>query len=130
MPSKKLSDLCPEMRVLAENFKMACLEAGIDILIYETYRSNAEQDANYAKGRTEKGKIITNAKGGQSKHNCVDANGNPASRVFDCVPMRGRTCQWNDVSTYEEMGVIGRGLGLVWGGDWKMKDRVHFELKA
>src|SRR5574343_1544593 len=33
------------------------------------YRSNEEQDALYAQGRTTKGKIVTNAKAGQSKHN-------------------------------------------------------------
>lgn len=31
-----------------------------------TYRSNAEQNELYAQGRTKAGKIVTNAKGGQS----------------------------------------------------------------
>lgn len=34
-----------------------------------TFRSNAEQDATYAIGRTVKGKILTNAKSGDSAHN-------------------------------------------------------------
>jgi len=34
-----------------------------------TLRTFAEQDALYAKGRTEAGKIVTNAKGGMSYHN-------------------------------------------------------------
>lgn len=33
------------------------------------HRSNEEQNTLYAQGRTTKGKIVTNAKAGQSKHN-------------------------------------------------------------
>ena len=37
-------------------------------LITCTLRSGAEQDALYAKGRTEPGKIVTKARAGQSAH--------------------------------------------------------------
>ena len=129
MASREITDLLPALQSIAMEFKRRCKEAGIDILIYETYRSHKEQDANYAKGRTKAGHIITNAKGGQSKHNCVDIEGNPASHAFDAVPMKGKTCQWNDISSYEKMAVIGKELGLKWGGDFKsIKDKPHFEL--
>jgi peptidoglycan L-alanyl-D-glutamate endopeptidase CwlK len=129
MASRSLKDLCPELRVIAEEFKQQCLEAGIEILIYCTYRSNAEQDAEYAKGRTAKGQKVTNARGGQSMHNCTDLQGNPSSKAFDCVPMKNNICQWKDLVSYETMGEIGEGLGLVWGGRWKQKDRPHFQLE-
>jgi peptidoglycan L-alanyl-D-glutamate endopeptidase CwlK len=129
MPSRSLKDLCPELREIAGEFKQQCLEAGIEILIYCTYRSNAEQDAEYAKGRTAKGQKVTNAKGGQSMHNCTDLQGSPSSKAFDCVPMKNNICQWNDLVSYETMGEIGEGLGLVWGGRWKQKDRPHFQLE-
>jgi hypothetical protein len=56
------------------------------------FRSIAEQDALYAKGRTEPGEVVTQAKGGQSPHNhglAVD--------VCLCKPDYGLTSKetWN-----------------------------------
>lgn len=39
------------------------------VRVTSTYRSFEEQDKLYAQGRTTKGRIVTNAKGGQSYHN-------------------------------------------------------------
>lgn len=33
----------------------------------------------------------------------------------------------NDIPDYEEIGRIGEGIGLKWGGRFKFKDYVHFE---
>lgn len=130
MASRSLSDLCPEAKEVCEEFITQCAEIGIDVLVYQTYRSNAEQDKEYAKGRTAPGKIVTYKKGGQSKHNYVDEHGKPAARAFDCVALKGKICLWSAAAPeWEKMGEIGRGLDLIWGGDWKMKDRPHFELK-
>lgn len=41
----------------------------IFVQITSGYRSFAEQNKLYAQGRTAPGKIVTNAKGGQSNHN-------------------------------------------------------------
>ena len=41
---------------------------------YDGIRTFAEQDAEYAKGRTVKGGIVTNAKGGESPHEYGCAN--------------------------------------------------------
>lgn len=130
MTSRSLDDLCPEMKEVCEEFIEQCKDAGIDVLVYCTYRSNEDQNREYAKGRTTEGKITTYKKGGESKHNCVK-NGKPASRAFDCVARKGNYLLWSAaVPEWEKMGEIGRGLGLRWGGDWKsFKDRPHFELK-
>ncbi|MDA7028670.1 M15 family metallopeptidase, partial [Bacillus sp. CLL-7-23] len=42
---------------------------GIYVQMTSGYRSFAEQNKLYAKGRTASGKIVTNAKAGQSNHN-------------------------------------------------------------
>lgn len=79
MPSREVKDLQGEFRKLAENWLTLCKEAGLDILLTCTLRSWDEQDALYAKGRTvmgegatpvkrPMGRIVTNAKGGQSAH--------------------------------------------------------------
>src|SRR5690606_38148459 len=42
---------------------------GVRLRLSCTWRTFAEQDADYAKGRTVPGSIVTDAKGGQSYHN-------------------------------------------------------------
>src|SRR5258708_12842627 len=42
---------------------------GVQLRIVQGLRTKAEQDALYAQGRTTPGKVVTNAKGGQSMHN-------------------------------------------------------------
>jgi len=129
MASRKLSDLCPEMQEIAQEFLDQCKEAKIDVLIYCTYRSNAEQDADYASSRPPlNGAWKTDKKGGQSAHNALNSDGLPASQAFDCVPCLNGKPQWKNISSYEKMGEIGEGLGLTWGGRWQHKDLVHFQL--
>jgi peptidoglycan L-alanyl-D-glutamate endopeptidase CwlK len=69
MASRSLSDLNPPTRKRAEAFAAACEVRGIDVLIYCTHRPDAEQDELYKIGRTLPGKIVTNARAGESWHN-------------------------------------------------------------
>lgn len=57
MASRSFLDLAPSVRSKANDFVAACATAGIDVLIYCTYRSQDEQDALYKIGRTLPGKI-------------------------------------------------------------------------
>jgi hypothetical protein len=82
-------------------------------------RTNAEQDALYAKGRTAPGKPVTQALGGQSYHN--------HGLAFDVVPLNpdGKTPNWNaPISPYAP---IAQALGFEWGGNWKNEDKPHFQ---
>lgn len=55
-----------------------------------THRSNEEQNDLYAQGRTKPGKIVTNAKAGQSPHNFLPA------RAFDIAFVKpGNLLDWN-----------------------------------
>ena len=55
--------LChPELQQKAEKLVSACRGQGLLIGIGECFRTVAEQDALYAKGRTAPGSIVTNAK--------------------------------------------------------------------
>jgi peptidoglycan L-alanyl-D-glutamate endopeptidase CwlK len=131
MASRNLIDLDPRLRPLAEEFLARCCDAGEAVLITCTYRSNAEQDKLYAQGRTTPGKIVTNAKAGQSKHNVIDSQRRPASLAFDVVLMRGGKCIW-DVKDpgWQTIGAIGEAVGLEWAGRWKrMREFPHFQLK-
>lgn len=69
MSSRSLDDLRPEMRPRVDAWLAACAVDKLDILVYCTLRSSAEQDALFARGRTVPGMVVTNARGGMSAHN-------------------------------------------------------------
>ncbi len=132
MPDKSLEDLDPCLKALCGQWLDACAGSGLRVGISQTYRSKEEQDADYAKGRTAPGRIITNAMGGQSPHNCTDADGNPASRAFDfyIYDTDSNALDWDPTDHDWQLAIsIGKELGLVSGGDFhSIKDYPHFEL--
>lgn len=117
--SRRLTDLLPVVQAKAKAFLAAAKAEGIDVLITSTYRDNQSQDELYAQGRTRPGKIVTNARGGQSYHNYRVA--------FDFVPVIGGKAVWNDLALFRRLGKIGKSLGLEWGGDWKFRDYPHLQ---
>lgn len=118
MSSRSLDDLDWHTRDKARMFVSKCAVAGIDVLIYCTYRSNVEQDGLYAIGRTLPGKKVTNAKGGESWHNFRAA--------FDFVPTVYGKPQWNNKDLYLKCGEIAESCGLEWAGRWKtFKETAH-----
>lgn len=130
MASRDLNDLRVDVMAKCLIHKELCAKEGIDLLVYCTYRSNEEQAAEYAKGRTAPGKIVTFAKPGQSKHNNTE-NGKPASLAYDAVPLVGGKAQWNNAALIQRMGELGEQAGLEWAGRWKrFKESVHFQVSA
>jgi peptidoglycan L-alanyl-D-glutamate endopeptidase CwlK len=123
--SKKLEDLHPRVKAMAEAMIAACKTEGIEVRITSTYRDKEAQDALYAKGRTAPGKIVTNAKGGQSLHNYRVA--------FDVVPLRDKQpvggTTGADLELWKHVGELGEAVGLEWGGRWKrFPDFPHFQF--
>lgn len=119
--SRKLEDLHPKVKTLCERFIASCDKQGIDILITSTYRDGESQNALYAQGRTTPGKIVTNARAGQSYHNWRVA--------FDFVPLVNGKAQWNDVALFTKCGEIAESVGLEWAGRWKkFKEMPHCQF--
>lgn len=132
MASRKIEDLHPDLQPLCRKFLKACEAAGLDILITCTYRSAEEQDELYARGRTKPGRRVTNAKGGQSKHNHTDSRGKPAALAFDIVPLEGGKAMWSKAFPHwQKAGEIGVALGLEWAGNWRrFTEYPHFQWKG
>jgi peptidoglycan L-alanyl-D-glutamate endopeptidase CwlK len=119
--SRSLDDLLPPVKERVEKFLNAAKAAGIDLLITSTYRDNASQNALYAQGRTKPGKIVTNAKAGQSLHNYKCA--------VDVVPIVAGKPRWDvKEEIWQQVGALGKAAGLEWAGDWKrFKEYPHFQ---
>lgn len=122
--SRDIKDLHPKVQAMANKFLDACKKAGIDVLITSTYRDNESQNELYAQGRTKPGRIVTNAKAGQSWHNYRLA--------FDVVPIKNGKAVWgttgDDLKLWQKLGAIGKSIGLEWAGDWvKFKEFPHFQ---
>lgn len=119
----KIDTLDERIRPLAKALIEECSKLGIPIAVTSERRTIQQQNMLYAQGRTMKGKIVTNAKGGSSPHNF--------GLAFDVVPLlKNGIPNWNaPIETWERIGQQGKALGLTWGGDFKsLKDRPHFEL--
>jgi peptidoglycan L-alanyl-D-glutamate endopeptidase CwlK len=122
--SRSLEDLHPGVRRRVEAFLNAAKGAGIDLLVTSTYRDFEAQQALYDQGRSKPGKIVTNAKPGQSYHNFRCA--------VDVVPMRGGKPVWSDKDpVWQTVGELGEAAGLEWAGRWtKFKEYPHFQYTA
>jgi len=128
MASRSLIDLAAPVRHAAMAFQAACHARGMNALIYCTLRSNEEQAALYAQGRTKPGAIVTNARPGESMHN-PDATGH--AWAFDAVPVVHGVAMWSDDAALLTMGECGESVGLTWAGRWRgpLRERVHFQIE-
>lgn len=63
------SALCPAFALQLDMFESILAAARLPFFLFMGLRSFEEQDELYAQGRTKPGKIVTNAKGGDSWHN-------------------------------------------------------------
>jgi peptidoglycan L-alanyl-D-glutamate endopeptidase CwlK len=118
---RNIATLLPAAQGRFRDFIGALQDAGIDARIISGSRTWAEQDALFAIGRTKPGDKVTNAKGGQSRHNYGIA--------ADIGIFQG-TDYLEDSPLYDKAGTIGKKMGLDWGGDWKggLVDKPHFEF--
>lgn len=125
MASRSLDDLHPIVAEKARAHIAACKAEGIDLLITCTYRDPAEQARLYAQGRTAPGKIVTNAKPGQSFHEYRVA--------YDFVPMRAGKPVWGtsgeDGKLWQRVGELAEAQGLEWAGRWpRFKEMAHAQF--
>ncbi|MCR4719170.1 MAG: M15 family metallopeptidase [Firmicutes bacterium] len=120
---RKVDQLHPRLQSLIFDLKEKCQNQGLKIGIGECLRTVKEQEALYAKGRTVSGSVVTNAKGS------AYASMHQWGVAFDFYRNDGRDTYENGDSFFQNVGKIGKSLGLEWGGDFKsIKDLPHFQL--
>lgn len=118
---KVIATLLPQVRPYARALFFKARGNGINVNIISGTRTFEEQDRLYAKGRTTRGPVVTNARGGYSNHNFGIA--------FDIGVFNGNH-YLPDSPLYKAVGAMGIELGLEWGGNWKtIVDQPHFQLR-
>jgi peptidoglycan L-alanyl-D-glutamate endopeptidase CwlK len=118
MSSRSLSDLVIQFRGRFVSWLAACKAAGADPLVTCTFRSGVEQDALYAIGRTEPGRIVTNARAGQSAHNY--------GLALDFVPLVAGKPMWSAKHPHWQLcGQLTPKFNLEWAGTWTRPKREY-----
>ena len=125
MTDRNISDLCPELQIIAKEWLIQCKAQGLNVSIIVTWRSAIDQNTAKAQG-------LSNAAAGQSPHNCCNPDGSPNSKAFDFGVFEddGSYVTNGSDPRYEQAAGIGKELGLQWGGDFvNFPDRDHLEMK-
>lgn len=116
---KDISELASYMIPLCEKFLAEAEARGIECLLVDTGRSHAEQQQKLSQGVSWTQ---------NSRH--LPQPPEMKSEAFDVVPKAYLAYKnWNPYGVYwEQLGEIGKALGLKWGGDWiTHRDPGHFQ---
>ncbi|WP_282080871.1 M15 family metallopeptidase [Aquimarina algiphila] len=114
---QRIKRLHPRIQDKVRRFIHLADQQGIKLRVTDGIRTFKEQDDLYAQGRTKPGKIVTNAKAGESYHNY--------GLAVDVVPMINGNPNYKD--DYIKIAQIGKSLGFTWGGDFtSINDKPHF----
>lgn len=106
----------------------------IDFTITEGVRSDTKQQSLYAQDRTAPGPRVTNVDGitKKSEHQ-VKTDG--YGHAVDLYAYHSGSVQVNDAESLKAIAAHIKsvaeslGISIEWGGDWKMRDYPHFQLK-
>ena len=128
---------------LVEVMKEAIENSPFDFRITDGARTTEEQFALYQIGRSKPGRIVTNCDGKKAKSNHqIKSDGfGHAVDIFPCgVIENGVYRKFTSEEGYDEKKLKlianhilavakSKNVNVEWGGNWKMKDTPHFELK-
>ena len=128
---------------LVEVMKAAIENSPYDFRITDGARTTEEQFALYQIGRSKPGRIVTNCDGKKAKSNHqIKSDGyGHAVDIFPCgVIENGEYRKFTSAEGYDEKKLKlianhilevakSKNINIEWGGNWKMNDTPHFELK-
>lgn len=117
---EKLEGVHPE---LVSVIKLAITLTPVDFVVVQGVRTQAEQDALYARGRTAPGQIVTWTR--KSRH-----IGGAAVDLAAWVDGKAswQTKHYQGLAKAVKQAAMQLTVPIEWGGDWKRKDWGHFEL--
>lgn len=110
-----IAKLAANTRKKAREWFDWCCENGIEILVYETIRTKAQQSANVANGKSQ-----------------TTRSYHIVGQAFDFVMTKGKTVDWKGYKTATAKKAIAKAkcLGFSWGGDWSgFADCPHMQYE-
>jgi peptidoglycan L-alanyl-D-glutamate endopeptidase CwlK len=135
-PPDRLAGVHPDLEAKIQRLLTAMRVLGWPMIVTDGLRTDAEQQALYAKGRNTDGTtadaalIVTNCDGLEKRSN-HQAHADGYGHAVDCTfvdPVKGLP-RWKDSDPWPLYGAIAESLGLHWGGRWTSPvDRPHVEL--
>ena len=128
---------------LVEVMKAAIENSPYDFRITDGARTTEEQFALYQIGRSKPGRIVTNCDGKKAKSNHqIKSDGfGHAIDIFPCgIIENGMYRKFTSEEGYDDKKLRlianhilavakSKNINIEWGGNWKMNDTPHFELK-
>lgn len=143
--TRRLDLLHPGARAKLDALTAAASARGLNFIVTNTLRTDAEQHALFAQGRKALSEVnrlrkeaglppITEAENKRTVTG-VSVSIHQFGLAFDVALLCDGRPHWDakaDVNKdgsfdYEELGKLGESLGLTWGGRFKFRDLVHFE---
>lgn len=125
--SSKLDGLAPALQAKVTILIGAMADLGFRMVVTDGIRTDAQQIALYAQGRTATGVVVTHCDGVQlrSRH---QPQADSWGHAVDCTFTVDGKPDWAEAHPWRLYGEMGKALGLKWGGDWTIPDRPHLEL--
>ena len=124
---KRLSGVHPDLQTLFQE-----VVRHFDCTVISGVRTEEEQAALYAKGRTKPGNIVT------YKDGVIKKSKHQGGGAVDIVPY---PVAWGDIERFRQFGWFVKGVAstlkrygqidndIKWGGDWRrFSDYPHYEL--
>ncbi|MGE1096800.1 peptidoglycan-binding protein [Bacillus altitudinis] len=111
---ENLAKLAPITKAAALKWYDYLVAENIDVLIYETIRTEAQQRANVAKGASQT----------MRSYHLV-------GQALDFVPVKGKKTLWDGYGAADIKKAVAKAkaLGFEWGGDWKtFVDKPHLQF--
>ena len=131
---KNLATLDPKAQELFRPFLAYARDIADDftdcsLVLISGSRTWKEQDALYAQGRTKPGRIVTNARGGQSNHNFGIAGDIGIFRRGDYLDDNSARADADICHRiYKHLAKKAEAFGLEAGFNWRRPDPPHFEV--
>lgn len=119
-----LSTVRPELAAKARKLEASAAKMGIKFVWTSGLRTEAEQAALYAQGRTKPGRVVTQAASARTS-----PHGRGAALDFAVLTREGRPT-WDPPywHVYEVVGRLAEAEGLAWGGRFLHMDMPHVQL--
>lgn len=114
--AERLLTVVPALASRVERLMLACWHLGIPLRVTQARRTQGEQDALYAQGRTAPGPIVTWTR--DSKH--------VRGRAVDFAWKTPTGVAWD--GPWQLLGLMAGELGLISGVHWQRQDKPHIEL--